>query len=312
MARKKTDAIDQLVEGWLDDIIEAGIKRRPEGEGQPQMSERFNRKLVFAAVVEILREHHPMTLRQIHYQLVSRQVTENTKQSYHSLSKALIDARKAGIVPWGWMEDRLRRPRHVNMWEDIADFGDSVSPEYRRNVWATQPSYLEFWVEKDALSGIFEDTLEPYGITLNVGRGYDGWSSIKNTADRLAEFEFTKIIYFGDFDPSGEDMVVSLEKRLRWFGKANFKIEKAALTRDDIDTYNLPPNFTKRTDTRAARHIELHGDISVELDALSIEVLRERIIERAEANMDLRKLAATRKRDAQERKIIQSFFEDNS
>lgn len=296
------------------------------------MSERFNRKRVYEAVVEMLTEHHPMTLRQIHYQLVSRQVTENTKQSYHSLSKALIDARKEGVIEWDWMEDRLRRPRSVAMWDDPTHFGRQVVAEYRRDVWATQPSYVEFWVEKDALSGIFEDELDPYGITLNVGRGYDGWSSIKNTADRLADRDFTKIIYFGDFDPSGEDMVVSLEKRLRWFSDGsgfdvvnaagavldtidkngmnlNFEIEKVALTRGDIDTYHLPPNFTKITDTRAAAHIAKYGDISVELDALPIEVLRRRIIKHAEANMDLTKLAATRKREARERKIIKGLFE---
>jgi hypothetical protein len=32
--------------------------------------------------------------------------------------------------------------------------------------------YVEVWLEKDALSGIFEDVLRPYGVTLNVGRGY--------------------------------------------------------------------------------------------------------------------------------------------
>ena len=42
-------------------------------------------------------------------------------------------------------------------------------------MWADQPRYCECWLEKDALSGIFEEVLEPYGVTLNVGRGFDGW-----------------------------------------------------------------------------------------------------------------------------------------
>jgi hypothetical protein len=40
-------------------------------------------------------------------------------------------------------------------------------------------------VEKDALSAIFEDALDDYGVTLNVGRGYSSWSSIKAAVDRF-------------------------------------------------------------------------------------------------------------------------------
>lgn len=34
---------------------------------------------------------------------------------------------------------------------------------YRRNMWTDQPARVEVWFEKDALSGIFEDILGPYG-----------------------------------------------------------------------------------------------------------------------------------------------------
>jgi hypothetical protein len=71
---------------------------------------------------------------------------------------------------------------------------------------------LETWLEKNALSGIFEDALDSYGGTLNVGRGFDGWVSIHNAASRVGDEDV--ILYFGDFDPSGEDMVRSLRDRL--------------------------------------------------------------------------------------------------
>jgi hypothetical protein len=67
---------------------------------------------------------------------------------------------------------------------------------------ATQPDSFEVWCEKDALSGIFEEVLSPYGVTLNVGRGYDGWSSVKDAADRYGRRGGAKIVYFGDYDPS--------------------------------------------------------------------------------------------------------------
>ncbi len=162
-----------------------------------------------------------MTVRQVYYQLVSRQVLENNRGRYQALSNALVNARKEGLIPWDWIEDRLRRPRHVQMWDGLSDFAETMKSAYRRDVWNNQPAYVEVWLEKDALSGIFEDVLEEYGVTLNVGRGFDGWDSIRNAALRFIECQKpVSILYFGDFDPSGEDMVRSLQVRLTPSGAA--------------------------------------------------------------------------------------------
>jgi hypothetical protein len=122
------------------------------------------------------------------------------------------------------------------------------------------------------------------------------------------------IFCFGDFDPSGENMVVSLEKRLGWFAAQSewadlrFTIRKVALTRADIDRYNLPPNFTKLTETRRAAFIARHGDIAVELDALPVEVLLQRIRQSVRANMDLAALERTLKRERADRKRLQALL----
>ena len=75
-----------------------------------------------------------MTLRQVLYQLVSGLVIVNTLSRYKALSDALVRARQDGTIPWEWMEDRNRRPRHVYMWASIADYADTVRLSYRRNV----------------------------------------------------------------------------------------------------------------------------------------------------------------------------------
>lgn len=256
-----------------------------------------------SVAIEVLRENKPMTVRQVYYQLVSRQVVKNSKTMYQAVSNLLVNARKEGTIPWKWIEDRLRRPRTVSMWRDLPDFAETVKRVYRRDVWASQPHYIECWLEKDALSGIFEDVLTPYGVTLNVGRGYDGWDSIYNAAQRWASGGNVTALYFGDFDPSGEDMYRSLIERLTHFG-CYPEVIKCALTADDIDRYNLPPDFAKKTDSRAAGFIEKHGDISVELDALPVSVLRQRIISEVESRIDLEALAEVRRIEEIERAKI--------
>ena len=252
------------------------------------------------AAVEVLTETHPMTVRQVYYQLVSRQVIENNRGQYQAVSTILVNARKDGTIPWGRIEDRLRRPGAVSMWDDLADFGQTVVRAYRRDVWPTQSGYIEVWLEKDALSGIFEDVLAPYGVTLNVGRGYDGWDSIHNAAKRYGQMPMVTVLYFGDFDPSGEDMVRSLAERLSFFG-CYPEIVKCALTPNDIRRYHLPPDFTKTTDTRRAAFVAKYGDMCVELDALPANVLRDRIIVEVERRMDLKALARTRAVEKAER-----------
>src|SRR5262249_25408151 len=153
------------------------------------------------AALEVLSNNHPMTVRQVYYQLVSRHVVKNNRSQYQAVSNLLVEARKDETIPWAWIEDRLRRPRTVSMWTDLGDFLNTVRRAYRRDVWENQPVYVECWLEKDALSGIFEDALRQYGVTLNVGRGYDGWSSIHNAAERFLDKSengvSTVVLYFG-------------------------------------------------------------------------------------------------------------------
>jgi hypothetical protein len=63
---------------------------------------------------ETLRQHHPMSVRQVYYRLVSQRVIENTRSSYQAVSKALLAARCEGLIPWCQIEDRLRKPRSAS------------------------------------------------------------------------------------------------------------------------------------------------------------------------------------------------------
>jgi hypothetical protein len=267
------------------------------------MTRHAKTNLLIKTAISVLEEHRPMTVRQVYYQLVSRQVIENSRTAYQAVSNALVSARKSGEIPWEWIEDRLRRPRHVSMWSDLSTFAETACSAYRRDVWTTQPAYVEVWLEKDALSGIVEDELNYFGVTLNVGRGYDGWDSIHNAAERFGDGTGSTILYFGDFDPSGEDMVRSLRERLAHFG-CSPEIIKCALTAGDIDRYGLPPDFTKATDSRAAKHIAKHGDICVELDALPVDVLRERVRSEIAARMNLDALVTVRVAEDAEREQL--------
>jgi hypothetical protein len=247
---------------------------------------------IIEAAQGVLSQYQPgrMTLRQVFYRLVSNQTIDNTQKAYLRLGRCLVTARKAGMVPWDWLEDRTRRPREVPAWPNVEAFLSTVKRSYRRDVWSSQPRQIEAWLEKDTLSGIFEDALREFQVTLNVSRGFDGWSSIYEASRRLGDDDL--VLYFSDFDPSGEDMCRSLRERLAHFG-CRPAVQKVALTIEDVERFELPPNPCKATDLRRGKHIARYGDISVELDALPPEVLKEKIRSAVVGNIDLNALEQT-------------------
>jgi hypothetical protein len=89
-----------------------GMKRRTKDQVEA----------VREAAREELAAGHPMTLRQVHYRLVSRDdvVHPNTQSAYDTLSGWLRDDRLSGAVEWEWMEDRLREPHDIQMWHGLA------------------------------------------------------------------------------------------------------------------------------------------------------------------------------------------------
>ena len=260
----------------------------------------------------VLSEYNPMTLRQVYYQLVSKQIIENKKSEYQRLDNALILARKEGLIPYDWIEDRTRRPRDIAMWEDLKDYLEAVRYSYRKNIWSRQKNYVLVWVEKEALSEIFRKIVEPYGVTLVVGRGYNSLSIKKELADRFKSMNKSVIIlYFGDFDPSGEDIYRDLIDSFSFF-ETRPKIEKIALTREQVEEYHLPFDFTKKTDARASKFIDKYGDMAVELDALPIQVLQGLIKENIEKYLDAKAFNSVIAEEEQELAVLDSWIKNIS
>jgi hypothetical protein len=132
--------------------------------------------------------------------------------------------------------------------------------------------------EKDAISGVLSPLARELHVTLVVNRGYSSQSAMYEASKRFIEHGDADctILYLGDHDPSGEDMVRDVRDRLRTFG-AEVHVEKIALTMDQIEEYNPPPNPAKVSDPRAAEYIAKHGDSSWEVDALPPDVLQDLI-----------------------------------
>lgn len=111
------------------------------------------------------------------------------------------------------------------------------------------------------------------------------------------------LLYLGDHDPSGEDMVRDIGARLSMFG-ISVDVRKLALTMDQIEEYKPPPNPAKLTDPRAAEYVDKHGATSWEVDALPPDVLDQLIRDSLESVIDVSKMDKIKSQEARDKKRL--------
>lgn len=243
-----------------------------------------------------------LTLRQLYYQLVSRNVIPNTEKSYKSLGKTVSEGRLAGMIDWDAIEDRNREPVQWAEYENLEQLIESTKYRYRLPRWEGQRNYVELWVEKAALAGVLRPLASKYHVTLMVNRGYSSQSAMYESAQRFLEHGGQKpiLFYLGDHDPSGEDMVRDIYDRLVMFGVNRVEVRKLALTMEQVQEYQPPPNPAKMTDSRAPKYVEEHGSDSWEVDALNPVTLAQIIESAFKSVTDMAKMGKIIRREKRE------------
>lgn len=232
-------------------------------------------ELVNQVVDEYSAQGYELTLRQAYYQLVARGYIPNNERSYKNIGNLINDGRLAGLIDWHSITDRTRNLRGNSHWDTPESVIASARYSYLLDKWMGQPNYVEVWVEKDALVDIVGQVCRPLDTPYFSCRGYTSQSEMWSAAQRFiqqSDREKRIIIHLGDHDPSGIDMTRDIQERLEMFG-ADVFVKRVALTMNQIQTYNPPPNPAKITDSRASKYIDQFGDESWELDALEPKVI---------------------------------------
>jgi hypothetical protein len=142
-------------------------------------------KVINEIIEEYLKQGYKLTLRQLYYQLVSRNIIPNLQKEYAKLSNLLVAGRMAGVVDWEAIEDRIRVPFLPYWVDDVAGALDDTISQYRLNRQDNQKAYIEVWVEKDALSGVLRRITSHYHVNLMVNRGYSSCSAMYDASKRF-------------------------------------------------------------------------------------------------------------------------------
>jgi len=231
-----------------------------------------------------------LTLRQLYYQFVSRDLIPNNQREYKNLGDIINDARLAGLIDWLAIVDRTRNLQALANWSDPSEIISACANQYRVDKWAGQPRRVECWIEKDALVGVIMGVCNELDIDYFSCRGYTSQSEMWMAAQRLRRYreegQLPLVLHLGDHDPSGKDMTRDITDRLEEFSGGPIEIRRLALNMKQVEQYNPPPNPAKITDSRANAYIAQFGNESWELDALEPAVIAQLIRDAVDSVLD--------------------------
>lgn len=252
----------------------------------------------------------PVTVRQMYYLLTVRGAVEKTEGGYRQVQRQLVLMRREGLVRYDWIADNTRWMRKPTTYSNVEDALRQTAEFYRRDVWANLPVYVEVWCEKDALAGVLMNVTETYDVPLMVARGFASESFIYSSAEAIKATGKPGFIYYlGDFDPSGWNMSINLEKKLREFG-ADITFKRLAVNPVQIKRWKLPTRESKKTDTRCREFFDTFGAStpSVELDALPPARLRQIVREAIERHLPAGHLDYLKLIEAEEMNVWEKLY----
>jgi hypothetical protein len=212
-----------------------------------------------------------VTLRQLSYRLVARELLPNSTNAYKSLSRYTAQARRAGTFPS--LMDRTRTIHRHTSFSGPGQALEWLARIYRRDRTEGQPFSLYLGVEK---AGIVEQLQEWFGDLGAPVLALGGYGSQSYVDDVIEDVESSRrpavLLYAGDHDASGEDIDRDFVARTGCWAE----VRRVALSAEQVEEHELPPQPGKTTDSRAAGFIARHGRlVQVELDALPPDALRQ-------------------------------------
>lgn len=245
----------------------------------------FTKNWITQNSIEIVERYEKgiLTLRGLHYQLVGIGMT-NTLKHYKRVVDAMIHARWLGLIDFDAFSDHDRSMLGNTDYEEtkLIDEIETAKRQikawmtsYKKNKWENQPIYPEVFIEKKALQGVFQSVCTKHDVALGACKGYPSLTFLNESTQRFKEAvrngKEPVILYFGDYDPSGEDIPRSIEENIKRLGCNEITVKRIALLHEQVVEWKLPHAPIKEGDSRSANW---GGLGQVELDAVKPEKLQ--------------------------------------
>lgn len=245
-------------------------------------------------------------VRQYFYVLATERLVLKDGKGYRRVQRVLADARERDDFPWEAVFDPLREVRTPPVWAGLREYLETVRRSYVLDKWQYQERRLEVWVEKNTVIGTLEAVTEEYEVPLLSGHGYMSKTAKREASLRVSR-EGRTVVYVGDFDPSGVNM---LEETAGWIREhlsvpsAAFDVRRVAITEEDHADPAIPHIPVNMKDPRAHEFVRRYGREVVEVEALPPEELRRRVEDAILAEIDRAAWEKALRREARDRREL--------
>jgi hypothetical protein len=300
---------------------------------QTYIPKRFNSKSrgLLTHIIQIVADYaadgFDLSVRQLFYQLVSRNLIPNTQKEYKCIVSLVTDARLAGQIDWEAITDRGRNSLRHRHWANPGEMAREMARNFRIDKWADQPCYVEVMVEKQALEGVLTPVCGELDITFTANKGYSSASAFHDTAKRFRrrhdQGKKLYALYLGDHDPSGLDMTRDVSERIPMLAGDCLEdggvlvdghvrgipmtINRLALNIAQVREFNPPENPAKTQDSRYAGYMAQFGESSWELDAVEPRKLAQLVRDAVMAVRDEELWAAALTKESKMREELTKF-----
>ena len=255
----------------------------------------------------------PMTVRRVFYIFVATMLIKNNHSQYQYLSNKLARARESGLVPWKWIYDGVRSLIGLEVFEP--EDMQLPNPEwFMSDPTFEQDNYVEVWVEKAGNIPILQPICEKYFARLVSTGGRTSVTYKHSGANRFRQYAKDKlgtILYVSDLDADGEHFPIETKEYLENKEGISINVKKIILTYDQVKEYNLPileNDYRKSMDKGFVQDfVSEYGSIQVEIDALSVDAMRQTLESELSQLLSLDVIEDVRKRsvEAAEAKLAQ-------
>ena len=237
------------------------------------------------AMREIAEKLKPISGRGIGYQLFTRKLIDSMKDM-PKVYRALVNARRDGIVPYEWIVDETRGLEQVSLWKNGASFARDFF--FRRDLWQTQEKTVEIWAEKGTVRGVLWQVLAEYGVGFRVMHGFTSETCVWDVSTHDYNDDRPLVaLYIGDYDPSGLYMSErDLPERIAEHKGYHIEFKRIAITKEQAAPLPSFDAKTKSKDKRYGWFTKNFGDQCWELDAMDPNTLRDLVRSEIKALID--------------------------
>ncbi len=247
----------------------------------------------------LLRPKRTVHIRRLHYFALTQpqhrkpngRIYANTEANWKFLKCACKFARYLNLLPYDAFSDRRNQLPPSRKWPTVkCDYPsqwrrlmvETIYGFCRLHVTAVLarllPVHIEIWVEKSTAADLLQTVAEKYNINIVTGMGEISLTAVWQFVKRITDCNKpVRIFYISDFDPAGENMPVSVARKiefilrqLRLSRKLDVKLKPLMLTRRQCKKFNLPGIPLPESSRKTYSFTTYHGRAVTELHALEV------------------------------------------